>query len=362
MHSIFVLTFLVTIAFACIDGSTLRAQMLAPESSITAVKCSTCEWIIGVTRDSIPSDASREQIVIAVSTACNLVPTPLKSDCYEIITKHGATLIDYLEARFSPADICTKIGYCTMTYNGPASCPVCKIVFDYISQHIEKDFTKEQVIETLESVCNLLPDHYQTHCAALIESYGFQLIEHLFNHLDSEVICQFIKLCDVTRKVEVVVSTEEAVCSSCLWSIGYSSQMVKDLSDFNHVREILRVSCEVSPKNMAKNCEILMENIDFIAELMQKELTTYEVCSAVSKCSPIKIDRCATCQQMIESIGQLVRDYFYDSDQLSEICTSLIPRYSSICVYLLENYGTKFLDEILTFITPDYACSLMKAC
>lgn len=59
---------------------------------------------------------------------------------------------------------------------------------------------QKSIVEALEKICSLLPDHYKEQCDNFLETYGEKIIDFLLTSATPHTICTLLHLCLVEER------------------------------------------------------------------------------------------------------------------------------------------------------------------
>lgn len=140
----------------------------------------------------------QEEIIQALDNVCSKLPTSLSSECQEVVDTYGRSILSILMQEASPELVCRLLQLCSAQglpavtgergergrqpsgVGGPAGsepvlsrtvhvtqqkdggfCEVCKKLVGYLDNNLEKNSTKQEILDALEKGCSFLPDPYQ---------------------------------------------------------------------------------------------------------------------------------------------------------------------------------------------------------
>ncbi|XP_013380999.1 prosaposin-like [Lingula anatina] len=77
----------------------------------------------------------------------------------------------------------------------PIPCATCRIVTNQVNQMLEDNPTEQGVVDAVDTVCSVLPSHYNVECEIFLGMYGGDLVDFLLNQGEPGVLCSTMLLC-----------------------------------------------------------------------------------------------------------------------------------------------------------------------
>uniref|UniRef100_A0A9J8B6X5 Prosaposin n=1 Tax=Cyprinus carpio carpio TaxID=630221 RepID=A0A9J8B6X5_CYPCA len=178
------------------------------------------------------SSSSRE-IVQAVETICNILPSTLTPQCKDLIETYGQAIIELLVQEADPKTICTFLALCNgvtvmdkQQFEAGGFCDVCKMAVRYVDGILEQNATQAEIEDAVLKVCNFLPDAVRDECNQLIEQYEPLLVQLLLQTLDPDFVCMKLGACP--EAVQRLLGLEQ-----CSWGPAYWCKNVETASRCN---------------------------------------------------------------------------------------------------------------------------------
>jgi phytepsin len=75
------------------------------------------------------------------------------AECDQIIQQYGEQIIDYIENGMNPEQVCDGLGLCP-----GGLCTACETLIGFVQYLLKDNATATEILQTLESVCNYLPN------------------------------------------------------------------------------------------------------------------------------------------------------------------------------------------------------------
>ncbi|XP_054989180.1 prosaposin [Sorex araneus] len=193
------------------------------------VVCEACEYVVKELTSWIDSNKTEEEIIENLDKVCQKLPTSLASQCQEVVDSYGRSILTLLLQEMTPELVCSALGLCSprglpalsvhVTQPKAATdggfCEVCKKLVGYLDRNLEKNSTKQQILDAMEKGCHMLPDPYKDECDSFVTQYEPVLIEVLLEVMEPSYVCQKVGACPAARKP--LVGTEKCVWGPSFW-------------------------------------------------------------------------------------------------------------------------------------------------
>lgn len=192
----------------------------------------------------IDSNKTEEEIIEALDKVCSKLPTSLSEECQEVVDTYGRSILSILLQEASPELVCSMLQLCsaqglpaltarvTQQKDG-GFCEVCKKLVGYLDNNLEKNSTKQEILDALEKGCSFLPDPYQKQCDQFVTEYEPVLIEVLVEVMEPTYVCSKIGACPTARYP--LLGTEK-----CVWGPSYWCQNMETAASCNAVEHCKR--------------------------------------------------------------------------------------------------------------------------
>ncbi|XP_019601408.2 prosaposin [Rhinolophus sinicus] len=195
----------------------------------SSVYCEVCEYVVKEVVKLIDTNKTEEEIIHAFDTICSKLPMSMSDQCKEVVDTYGRSILSILLQEASPELVCTMLHLCTSQplpaltvqvtrqKEDGGFCEVCKKLVGYLDHNLEKNSTKQEILDALEKGCSFLPDPYQKECDQFVSQYEPVLIEVLVEVMEPTFVCSKIGACPAARKP--LLGTEK-----CVWGPSYWCQ------------------------------------------------------------------------------------------------------------------------------------------
>ncbi|XP_036121783.1 prosaposin isoform X1 [Molossus molossus] len=208
------------------------------------VPCDLCEYVVKEVVKLMDSNKTEEEIIHALDKVCSKLPKSLSEECQEVVDTYGRSILSILLQEASPELVCSMLQLCsaqglpaltahvTQQKDG-GFCEVCKKLVGYLDNNLEKNSTKQEILDALEKGCSFLPDPYQKQCDQFVAEYEPVLIEILVEVMEPSYVCSKIGACPAARKP--LLGTEK-----CVWGPSYWCQNMETAASCNAVEHCKR--------------------------------------------------------------------------------------------------------------------------
>lgn len=326
-----------SLGFCDAIGSAVVPDKIAPEIPLTPLKpaisgtseksdpspeCILCQYVVREIKQMIGTNTTEEQIIQALEKVCSYMPEKYTKQCKQFVDTYGHMIIELLIQEMDPEAVCVQIGLCTGTAQSAADgiaaiplrptqgatakkleadptpqCMVCEMIVTELKQMIGDNATEEQIIQSIEKVCRVLPEKYAKQCKEFVDTYGHMVIKLLLEELDPEQICTQLGLCADTHKslapgkalppIRVnypIVGSSEA-CAVCETIIQYLEALLEQGSTMEQIEALMGKLCGYLPDKIVHQCENLVKQYgDLIIHYVSTMAPPREVCKLMKVC------------------------------------------------------------------------------
>merc|ERR1712048_22175 len=235
------------------------------DASFKGTGCDICKIIVSKIDEALEDEKNEGQIMDAVETACNALPSEYSDQCKAAVEMYGPQIIKMLEAQLVPGVICSTLGLCeqlsswklpsncalpkqvgmcralmpSFFYNietqkceyfgyggcggnsnrfdsqeeceakcvrayGMDACQDCKLAVMFLKNYIEDPENAQSVVQALDKVCDQVPSSFVMECQDMVDTYGTAMIEYADQLMDPNFVCEKMKLCPSKADSKVV--------------------------------------------------------------------------------------------------------------------------------------------------------------
>merc|ERR1719242_1630684 len=201
----------------------------------------------------------------------------------------------------TPDAICSALNLCTLDTTttlptpSPASkadttCVLCEYIITTLDTMLEDKTNKDEIKETLEKLCSVLPSSVKDQCDTFVETYTDLIIDMLTKDVSPEMICTNLGLCKSSgnifrHQVDMVRLQKKPYCALCEMVITELDQMLEDKTNEAEIEQALDVVCTSLSAPVHKQCEKLVAKYtEKIISLFVAEYTPEMLCGELSLC------------------------------------------------------------------------------
>ncbi|XP_066098723.1 prosaposin [Saccopteryx bilineata] len=210
----------------------------------SSVYCEVCEYLVKELVKLIDTNKTEEEIIHTFDKLCSKLPASMSEECQEVVDTYGRSILSILMQEASPELVCSMLQLCTSQglptltarvtqQTDGGFCEVCKKLVGYLDHNLEKNSTKQEILDALEKGCSFLPDPYQKQCDQFVTEYEPMLIEILVEVMEPTYVCSKVGACPAASKP--LLGTEK-----CVWGPSYWCQNMETATFCNAVEHCRR--------------------------------------------------------------------------------------------------------------------------
>jgi saposin len=269
------------------------------------IECDVCTLAMSLVEHLLAGNYSESKIESTLDEVCALLPSSLQSMCTSLISEYTDPIIQFLEQKYPPAEICQKINICNasmiaepmpMPMPMPAElkantleCELCKLVFGEIERIVGSNSTEEKIMDAMDKVCNVLPSALTQECVTFVALYGPQAIQYLLNKESPPVICYELTLCSqpTVEEPTTVTNVDDSnlECDVCEIVITLAEKILAGNTTETAIEAALEKVCTLLPKDGQPMCEQFIETEwPVLVYFLSQKATPQEVCTVVKAC------------------------------------------------------------------------------
>ncbi|RXN27621.1 prosaposin-like isoform X1 [Labeo rohita] len=262
--------------------------------------CQDCVTFISDTQEEAKANSSFINTLLAqVESQCELLGPGMSDMCKQYISQYGPLVFQQLMS-MQPKDICYRAGFCAsksvrMEKLMPAksipakSIPAVKMFpATKLEKPAETKPAKEEIVQAVEKVCNILPSTLTAQCKDLIETYGQAIIELLVQEADPKTICSFLALCSGVSHIPVMDKQQfEAggFCDVCKMAVRYVDGILEQNATQAEIEDAVLKVCNFLPDAVRDECNQLIEQYEpLLVQLLLQTLDPDFICMKLGAC------------------------------------------------------------------------------
>jgi saposin len=190
-------TLLKLVVVLLVAASFASAAQATPRRAPNDSTCSLCTFMVSTVESYLANNQTVLQIEAMLNKVCYILPDVLQAECIMMVAQLPE-IVKQLQDQYPPEVVCTNIGLCNKTAVVPkdsTSCPLCEFAVDQIEQYLLQNATQQQIIESLEYICQLVPQQFQSSCIDLISQVPI-CIKYLKEQFPPKEICTRLGFCE----------------------------------------------------------------------------------------------------------------------------------------------------------------------
>lgn len=338
--------------------------------------CTMCEFFLHFVQDSLSTPVNEEEIKRTVSEVCDKMSKAIASQCHNFVNTYGDAVIALLVQEIAPATICPQLRLCPraqpdaevfspisvqinteMTADQP-KCPLCMFAVTEAIAKIRSDKTKENVIHTLDTLCDHLPAKLRPECRDFVETYSKELIEMLATDFTPQQICVYLKLCVDNKPDTSMIDIENKLLGD---PAKYTIPIVDDEGIDNELSKCFGVYLFSSFSQFNS----LIYQFGFF--LVNNEIPDDTVNGQFVDGGAIEYEEnpeCKICEEIIKEVERKVVNK-KAKDQIEHALHKACERmkkFKAKCDRYVDKYEEQIIDGIMKNLAPKEICHQIKLC
>uniref|UniRef100_A0A3Q0RPC0 Prosaposin n=1 Tax=Amphilophus citrinellus TaxID=61819 RepID=A0A3Q0RPC0_AMPCI len=264
-----------------------------------------------------------DSLIENIEKQCDLLGPGLAAQCKQYVSQYGTLVVQQLMS-MQPKEICTFVGFCTETMKAipmltlqaaktvstskvfpaaklfPATkvdspmvrvrdsptCAICEFVMKQLDSMLEDHATEEEIIQSVEKVCSILPSSLSAQCKDLIETYGQAIIDLLVQQADPKTVCTVLGLCNgQDLALDKPRFKAGGYCEVCKMAVNYIDGILEKNATEAEIEEAVRKVCNFLPDSYKTQCDQLVEQYEpILIQLLLQMLDPDFVCMKLGAC------------------------------------------------------------------------------
>jgi saposin len=363
------------IAFRMQRAAAPRKLAKAPKAPLDA-GCSLCEAIVGFVEGYVAQNETEMSIAKQITKLCQLTG-PYEMICDNLVDQYLPQIIQYIEQKETPHEVCQKIKLCSSTVAAPKAggqCSICESIVGFVEAYVEQNQTVTQIEQQLDNVCQFTGPYAQL-CDNLVSQYVPQLIAYVEQDYTPQEACTDIGLCSSVSTGKLIAPKAGGQCSICESIVGFVEAYVEQNQTVMQIEQQLDNVCQFTGP-YAQLCDNLVSQyVPQLIAYVEQDYTPEEACTDIGLCSNIvapaliaKMPSAGGACSICESIVGFVEAYVEQNQtvtqieqQLDNICQFTGP-YAQLCDNLVSQYVPQLIAYVEQDYTPEEACTDIGLC
>ncbi|CDS39784.1 prosaposin a preproprotein [Echinococcus multilocularis] len=249
-------------------------------------ECKLCELIVGRIYENLENNATKEDIVKALETACSHLPY-LRARCVQLVDEYCSQVVDLFVSGVPPKEACQKIGFCSEVVVAEPSlkdvCSICEVVFADLYSKLLDNATVERIEGLLEYLCKYVPSAYTYTCQSWVEQNTAAIIDLVVQKLPPREICEDLSICYHSVPSGSPIGTK---CEICKEIVDFIYTRIQEDATADQIEKALESVCDYLPNEGLKSTchEYVKAYTQILIDLLVKHLPSKEVCQELRLC------------------------------------------------------------------------------
>lgn len=156
------------------------------------IECSLCSLAVSITEQYLDSNKTEQYIESELDSFCSHFT--FNNKCQELVSEYIPYVIELLEQKETPEQICSQIGLCSSIIEiyPISNDSICVYVVSLAEALLETGMIETSIEKELDKACLILPESLTTECDSIIDNYFPELIKLLEEKYPPSVICSYI--------------------------------------------------------------------------------------------------------------------------------------------------------------------------
>uniref|UniRef100_A0A8B9H5Q1 Prosaposin n=1 Tax=Astyanax mexicanus TaxID=7994 RepID=A0A8B9H5Q1_ASTMX len=266
--------------------------------------CEDCVKFIAAAQEEAKQNSTFvNSLIQQIEAQCDLLGPGLSDMCKQYVSQYAPLIVQQLMSMVKqPKDICSRAGFCDGT---PKSVPMQTLVAAKTIPAVKSlpatkvveatplKPAKEEVMQAVEKVCNILPSTLTAQCKDLIETYGQAIIELLVQEADPKTICTVLGLCKGASRAFIPVMEKAdfqagGFCDVCKMAVRYVDGILEQNATEAQIEEAVRKVCNFLPDEFKTQCDQLVQQYEpLLIQLLLQTLDPDFVCMKLGACPEV---------------------------------------------------------------------------
>jgi saposin len=250
-------------------------------------------------------------------------------------------------------------------------CSPCEGVISMIESYVTENTTETQILQALESLCNLIPGDWGQQCVQAIANNGPAIIQQILNAENPTVVCTQLGLCTSKPKVLPKPVPKKTLdnCDICETVIQYVSTWVASNQTEEYIENMINQYCPLLGLPVAE-CNAIAAAIPSVIEEIESGATPQVICQTLGLCPKRKAVKPkaqgADCSICIFVVGQ-IEDYIASNATETEIMNALnqacalLGAFQAQCQALVQNLPA-YIAQLEKAEDPTTICTQVGIC
>lgn len=322
------------------------------------VPCDLCKQLVVHLRDIVIANSTEAEFKQVFKGICGEMG-PLKDECDNIADNYSDVIFNVISTSLNPELVCGMINICPKgnkrrglvmpllqlsptaielslkkkqkpspvftkqeidafqlpfdTLMGPQNayqlvengevCTLCEMVLHFVQQSLAQPATEQQIKESVERTCNVLPKSVRVECDDFVRTYGDAVIAMLIQEMDPSEVCPLLKMCSQKLKEDVEMVFEDAMqveigsqdkptCPLCLFAVTEAQQRIQSDKSIQNIKRTLETLCNHLPQKLNVECTDFVDSYaKMLVDMLIKDMTPQQICVQLKLCTAERDDK-----------------------------------------------------------------------
>lgn len=182
-------------------------------------------------------------------------------------------------------------------------CTLCEMILHFVQQSMAEEATEQQIKETVEKVCTVLPSSVRAECDNFVINYGDAVIAMLIQEIDPNIVCPMMKMCSQRVKMDVEIfetkpmmhveieSKDKPTCPLCLFAVTEAKTRIQSDKSIENIKHTLETLCTHLPKKLNMECEDFVDSYaKMLVDMLVKDMSPQDICVKLQLCTQTRDD------------------------------------------------------------------------
>ncbi|KAM4852688.1 prosaposin [Thomomys bottae] len=184
-------------------------------------------------------------------------------------------------------------------------CKACELVVKQMDKLIENNTTEEEILNSLNVVCSLLPATVSNVCHEIVDTYGPSALSALEHEISPEMVCHELRLC---------ASDKEQMGKIGRLGLHQPPALPKQSA----------LPARVTPLKKGGFCEVCKKLVSYLEHNLEKNSTKEEILAALEKgCSFLPDPYKNQCDEFVTEYEPVLVEILVEVMDPSFVCTKI---------------------------------------
>lgn len=182
-------------------------------------------------------------------------------------------------------------------------CTLCEMILHFVQESMAQEATEQQIKETVERVCHVLPNSVRAECDNFVINYGDAVIAMLIQEIDPNTVCPMMKMCSQRVKMDVEIfetkpmmnveiqSKDKPTCPLCLFAVTEAKTRIQSDKSIENIKHTLETLCTHLPQKLTVECTDFVDSYaQTLVDMLVKDMSPQDICVQLKLCTKARDD------------------------------------------------------------------------